>query len=78
MSDDGIGEYYARIDREKRAAWDVVRMVETFMADGNYVVAIGIIKKYVSPITYFSIIDTCKSGLEMLRERAIDAGNTGD
>lgn len=26
--DDGIGEYYARIDREKQAAWEKVREAE--------------------------------------------------
>lgn len=83
--DDSIGEYYARIERQRKAAWADVEAVRALIAAGDEKAALALIEEKLGKLTFnrkvrrlFAVSDQLIAGLRLLRDRAHNAGNTGD
>ncbi len=79
-----IGDYYARIEERKRAAWERVEQVQALIDDGMLAEARMVLIRHLGGNHVFHLesggdLDTaCRRGLRKLRELAHEAGNTGD
>ncbi len=81
---DGIGEYYARIEKRKRAAWEQVHRLDRYITAGLLDEALVIVKEHVGDRVWqrdYARLDRTAAlarARHQFRELAHDAGNTGD
>lgn len=85
MSDESIGEYYDRIERQRKAAWADVNAVRDLIAAGDEEGALKLLEEKLGKRVFnrrikslFAAKDQLVTGLRLMRDRAHDAGNTGD